>query len=280
MRSARSGSSSASIGTPTQTAVSGAWSRCASLHMTGIESATPTREAVLGGDAGVRYAADGLPAGVKTPMIVSSRSALVFSTMCTSPRPQPERRARPELLGRLAEVQAARAFGHEDDLVVQVVVPRRLARRDEAGEERRARRAVVRRRRGAGTSARPSPAALRVVEGDVSSRRPIGACRSTPGPTVMTTSSRPSSRCDVASSPASTRAALRAASAVRLAEREHARAGGDVEERVRARGLRRRLCPGCDDASRERERGVGDRRDLAARARHAALDAGSGIWST
>ena len=67
-----------------------------------------------------------------------------FSTMCTCRGRKPEGRAGAELLGRLAEVQAARACGHEDDLVVQVVVPRRLARRDVAGEERRAGRAVVR----------------------------------------------------------------------------------------------------------------------------------------
>ena len=35
-------------------------------------------------------------------------------------------------------------LGHPDDLVVEVVVPRRLAGRDEAGEEGRARRSVVR----------------------------------------------------------------------------------------------------------------------------------------
>ena len=34
--------------------------------------------------SGVRYAAEGLPAGVKIPSSASSRSVLVFSTMCTS----------------------------------------------------------------------------------------------------------------------------------------------------------------------------------------------------
>ena len=78
------GSSSASIATPIQTAVVGACSRCASLHVTGTESDTryPAKR-YSAATSGVRYAADGLPAGVKTPMTVSSRSALAFSTMCT-----------------------------------------------------------------------------------------------------------------------------------------------------------------------------------------------------
>ena len=93
--------------------------------------------------AGSRYAADGLPAGVKTPMIVIAASPR-FSTMCTCRGRS--RKAEPAPSSSVASSRCRRPgpCGHEDDLVVQVVVPRRLARRDVAGEERRACRAVVR----------------------------------------------------------------------------------------------------------------------------------------
>ena len=136
--------------------------RCASLHVTGIESATcyPAKR-YSAATSGVRYAADGLPAGVKRPMIVSSRSALAFSTMCTSRGRSRNAEPGAELLGRLAEVQAARPVRHPDDLVVQVVVPRRSSRRDEARRTASRASSRSRRRRGSGTSGRRSPAAQR-----------------------------------------------------------------------------------------------------------------------
>ena len=94
--------------------------------------------------SGVRYAADGLPAGVKMPSTASSRSGCVFSTMCTSRGVIRKARAVLERLDLVAEVVAARAAPDPDDLVVEVVVPRRLARRHVADEHRRASRAVVR----------------------------------------------------------------------------------------------------------------------------------------
>ena len=59
-------------------------------------------------------------------------------------RPQAERAAGGQLLDLVTEVEPALAVEHPDDLVVEVVVPRRPARRDVAHEERRAGRAVVR----------------------------------------------------------------------------------------------------------------------------------------
>ena len=59
-------------------------------------------------------------------------------------RRDPEGRAVLERLDLVAEVVAARAAPDPDDLVVEVVVPRRLAGRHVADEHRRAPRAVVR----------------------------------------------------------------------------------------------------------------------------------------
>ena len=112
--------------------------------MTGIAIATayPAKRYSAATSA-VRYAADGLPAGVNTPMIVISPWPS-FSTMCTCRGRSLNAAPAPSGPASVLEVQSSRAFGDPDDLVVQVVVPRRLAGRDEAGEEGRPRRPVVR----------------------------------------------------------------------------------------------------------------------------------------
>ena len=169
-------------------------------------------------------------------MIVSSRSALVFSTMCTSRGRSRNAEPAAELLDRLPDVQSARPFGHPDDLVVQVVVPRCLSGRDEAREQRRARRAVRGveedlERAGAGRLLRVRTSSSEAVRARVD---PSARAGRRPEPTVMTTSSRSSSAPIVASSPAGTSAALRGASAlVSVRARSSPAPADDVEERVR-----------------------------------------------
>ncbi len=139
-----------------------------------------------------RYAADGLPAGVKIPSTLSSRSALRVLDDVDLARVQPEGRAGREGLDRVADVQAALAGEHPHDLVVEVVVPRGAS---PAGcGRRRASRASSRwpRRRAPGTTVRPSPCPGSIASSRSSSETaPIGACRSHAGPTVATTSSSP-----------------------------------------------------------------------------------------
>ena len=78
------------------------------------------------------------------PSTASSRSGLRVLDDVHLARRDPEGGAVLERLDLVAEVVAARAAPDPDDLVVEVVVPRRLARRHVADEHRRARRAVVR----------------------------------------------------------------------------------------------------------------------------------------
>ena len=93
---------------------------------------------------GSRYAAEGLPAGVKIPSTASSASALRVLDDVHLARAKPERDAGRERLRVVADVEPALPAQDPDDLVVEVVVPRRLPGRDVADEHRRPRRPVVR----------------------------------------------------------------------------------------------------------------------------------------
>ena len=141
------------------------------------------------------------------PTTASSTAGSVFSTMCTSRGRR--RKAAPWSSGSTVSPMWSSALPaeHPDDLVVQVVVPRRLPRRDVADEHRRPRRAVVRpvehlerARARCLARARRGRARRRAL------RCPIGACRSVPAPSVAHTRDAPSGPAtSVRRSPAGTR---------------------------------------------------------------------------
>ena len=81
---------------------------------------------------------------MKIPTTASSTSGSVFSTMCTSRGRSRKAAPGSRRLDRLAEVESSPAAEDPDDLVVEVVVPRRRARRDVPHEDRGAGRSVVR----------------------------------------------------------------------------------------------------------------------------------------
>ncbi len=94
--------------------------------------------------SGVRYAADGLPAGREDAEHRELPLGVRVLDDVHLARRDPEGAAVRERLDLVAEVVAPRAAPDPDDLVVEVVVPRRLAGRHVADEHRRAPRAVVR----------------------------------------------------------------------------------------------------------------------------------------
>jgi hypothetical protein len=104
-------------------------------------------------------------------------------------RPESERGAGSELLGSAFEMKTSRAFRDPDDLVVQVVVPRRFPRRDEAREECRAGRSVVRPEEDLERAALVADSASASSSEVTSSAGPMGAWRSAPAPTVATIAS-------------------------------------------------------------------------------------------
>ena len=92
------------------------------------------REAVLGGDVDGEVRGRRASGGGEHAEDGHLAMALVLDDVHL-PRTEPERRTCSEWPTSALEVQSSRAFGNPDDLVVQVVMPRRLARRDESGKE-------------------------------------------------------------------------------------------------------------------------------------------------
>src|SRR5262249_2607207 len=155
--SARSATSVAGVRTPTQISASGSWSRCTSVQTSGTSSAmggaaypagarasSLAREAVLRCDLGREVCGGGASRRGEDP---DERQLVVVARVLDDVYlawPEPEGGPAGEALGRVTHVEPARAFDDPDDLVVQVVVPGRPARREVPDEERGARRARVR----------------------------------------------------------------------------------------------------------------------------------------